>query len=93
MHAYENLEGIYQHCTEMQAMIGGEWFEELFGNPDEMSEDALAKVAIQELKDHLGMAEKPKITFSKVQKVIFPISCFSVSIIIGCTLQDPGYRT
>ena len=50
-------------------MIGGEWFESLFGDPDDMSEEALAEVAVQELENHLGIAERPSVKLSRIHKV------------------------
>lgn len=49
--------------------MGGEWFESLFGPPDDVCENSLAEVAIQELRNHLGIVEKPTIKLSKVHKV------------------------
>lgn len=52
-----------------QVMIGGEWFESLLGDPADVSEEALAEVAVQELENHLGIVEKPSVKLSRIHKV------------------------
>ena len=52
-----------------KVMLGGEWFESLFGAPDQMDELSLAQVAIQELRNHLGIVRSPAVKISKVHKV------------------------
>lgn len=50
-------------------MIGGEWFETLYGNPDDVSKESLTKVAVEELRKHLGITESPINVFTRIHKV------------------------
>jgi len=50
-------------------MLGGEWFEEIFGNAGEVSEEDVGKVAVEELQAHLGIKKEPIDMLVKIQKV------------------------
>ena len=50
-------------------MLGGEWFGELFGNPDEVSEDLITEVALKELRNQLGIVKQPSTVLSRIHKV------------------------
>ena len=50
-------------------MLGGEWFESLFGEPGKVSEESIKGVALAELKNQLGVTKKPIRSFSKIHKV------------------------
>ncbi len=50
-------------------MLGGEWFEDLFGSPDEVSSESIVEVALEELKSHLAITSTPTYVLSKIQKV------------------------
>lgn len=50
-------------------MLGGEWFEDLFGNPDEVSNQSIIKVAREELRLHLGITADPTNVLGKINKV------------------------
>lgn len=50
-------------------MLGGEWFEALFGSPDEVSEETITQVALEELETQLSLTARPTNVFCKIQKV------------------------
>ena len=57
-------------------MIGGHWFEELFGDPDNVSKDTLAQAALQSLHDQTGMtAIDPEECIVSVLKVVINELC------------------
>ncbi len=53
----------------VQVMMGGEWFESLFGNPDEVSEESIKKIALTELKEQLRITKQPTHAVSMIHKV------------------------
>lgn len=58
-------------------MIGGEWFESIFGRPDEASYESIKNVALEELRNHLGITKKPTHVLCKIQKVKVCLRDFS----------------
>ena len=52
-----------------QVMMGGHWFEELFGSPDTVSITALKQIALEELSCHLGISVEPQECMISVHKV------------------------
>ena len=52
-------------------MLGGEWFEKLFGQPEEVSEESIIQAALEELKNQLGITERPTHQICRIQKVIY----------------------
>lgn len=50
-------------------MLGGEWFEEIFGKAQEVTEEDMAKVAMEELQDQLGIQKQPVDITSRIHKV------------------------
>ena len=46
--------------------MGGSWFREQFGDPNDVSNDHLVQLAKQELKQQLGINETPFRTIAKV---------------------------
>lgn len=50
-------------------MLGGEWFEKLFGSPDEVSIESIIGVAREELRLHLGITSDPTETLGRIHKV------------------------
>ena len=54
----------------VQVMLGGEWFEDLFGNPDEVSDEFIIGVAQEELRLHLGITSHPTSVLGKIHKVV-----------------------
>jgi hypothetical protein len=55
-------------------MLGGEWFEDLFGSPDEVSNEFIERIAREELKHHLGITSHPTDALSKIHKVSLKVS-------------------
>lgn len=53
-------------------MLGGEWFEEMFGHPDAVNKDTIKQTALAELKSHLGITKEPIHAVSMIHKVSFP---------------------
>ncbi len=50
-------------------MIGGEWFEKIFGKTSEVSVEAVTEVAMEELQSHLGIKKQPTHFTTRIQKV------------------------
>ncbi len=50
-------------------MLGGHWFEELFGSPDSVELDTVSGAALQALDEHLGILGQPSHIITKVLKV------------------------
>lgn len=57
------------HMCMYQVMLGGEWFGEVFGSPEEVSEDSIAQVALEELRNQLGIVRQPCEILSRIHKV------------------------
>ncbi len=53
-------------------MTGGSRFQELFGNPDNADEDLIKQVALDGVKETLGIAEKPLKCLVSIQKDCIP---------------------
>ncbi|KAJ0066656.1 hypothetical protein NL108_016760, partial [Boleophthalmus pectinirostris] len=45
--------------TRLTVMMGGAWFQEVFGDPDQVSPDLLLSTAESAVKRHLGIRERP----------------------------------
>lgn len=50
--------------TRVTVMMGGAWFQEVFGSPDDVPEERLLAAATQAVRGHLGVTAAP--TWSKV---------------------------
>ncbi len=50
-------------------MLGGEWFESLFGSPDEVSEEKMTEAALDELRVQLGLVKQPSQVLCRIHKV------------------------
>ena len=53
----------------LQVMLGGEWFEELFGSPDTAKEETIKSAALETLQEHLGITQEPSYTVVNIHKV------------------------
>lgn len=53
-------------------MMGGAWFQEVFGDPDGVSEQALLDRATQGVASHLGVTAPPVWSLVALQKVSEP---------------------
>ncbi len=56
-------------CSFLQCMMGGAWFESLFGNKQECKPETLAELAQDTIRDHLGIDQKPFRVITNIQKV------------------------
>ena len=52
-----------------QVMMGGAWFQEVFGLPDTVSEDSLLAAATRAVRVHLGVEAAPSWSKVALQKV------------------------
>ena len=50
-------------------MMGGAWFQEVFGLPDTVSEDSLLAAATRAVRVHLGVEAAPSWSKVALQKV------------------------
>jgi len=53
----------------LQVMMGGAWFQEVFGSPDDVSEERLLAAATQAVRGHLGVTAAPSWSKVVLQKV------------------------
>ena len=53
-------------------MMGGAWFEELFGDPNNVDSDHLESIAIETVRDHLGITTTPIYSAVNVQQECIP---------------------
>ena len=51
--------------------MGGAWFEQHFGDPNDVSEKEIAEIAINEVRKQIGASEKPIRTIVNIHKVRF----------------------
>ena len=51
--------------------MGGAWFEQHFGDPNDVSEKEIAEIAINEARKQIGASEKPIRTIVNIHKVRF----------------------
>ncbi|XP_077985721.1 protoporphyrinogen oxidase-like [Glandiceps talaboti] len=54
--------------TRITCMMGGHWFQDLFGDPDTVHPDHLLSVAIETVQEHLGIKSIPIHSIVKVQQ-------------------------
>ena len=62
-------------CLLWQVMMGGKWFEELFGSPDTVDKEALKQIALEELACHIGISVEPVECLINVHKVFDTFVC------------------
>lgn len=58
--------------TRLTVMMGGAWFQEVFGSPDTVSEESLLAVATQAVRAHLGVGFPPSWSKVALQKNCIP---------------------
>lgn len=58
--------------TRMTVMLGGEWFEQLFGDPDTVSDDVITQAALEDLEEHLGITQLPFHAITRIHKNCIP---------------------
>lgn len=58
--------------TRLTVMMGGAWFQEVFGSPEEVTEECLLATATQAVHSHLGVTTAPIWTCVALQKDCIP---------------------
>ena len=53
----------------LQVMLGGQWFEQLFGDPYTVTDDVITQAALEDLESHLGITQQPSCIITRVLKV------------------------
>ena len=53
----------------LQVMMGGEWFNELGDDPESVSTNDIVRIALDSLKDHLGISDEPSNVVARIHKV------------------------
>ena len=57
-------------------MLGGEWFEELFGSVDSVNENEILSVAIEAVREYLNIKSDPIRYIINIEKVRFSNKTF-----------------
>ena len=63
------LESVPSNLFLFQCMMGGAWFEELFGSADSVTTSQLETVALESLREQLNITTEPNKVVSSVLKV------------------------
>ena len=50
-------------------MLGGEWFDELGCDPGNTSTDDIVRIALNSMRDHLGVTDEPSNVVACIHKV------------------------
>ncbi|XP_076010052.1 protoporphyrinogen oxidase [Genypterus blacodes] len=58
--------------TRLTVMLGGAWFHEVFGPPEEVKEEHLVTTATEAVRCHLGVTMAPSWSFAALQKDCIP---------------------
>lgn len=58
--------------TRLTVMMGGAWFQEVFGDPDHVSEDTLLSRAVSAVRQHLGVEQSPRWSSVAVHRDCIP---------------------
>ncbi|XP_069041130.1 protoporphyrinogen oxidase [Lepisosteus oculatus] len=58
--------------TRLTVMMGGAWFSEAFGSPEEVTDQQLLQMATQAVKGHLGVSAEPVWSYVALQKDCIP---------------------
>lgn len=61
-----------RESTRLTVMMGGAWFQEVFGDPDQVSEDALLSRAVSAVQRHLGVQQSPRWSSVTVHRDCIP---------------------
>lgn len=61
-----------QPSTRLTVMMGGSWFEELFGQPEGTDENKLAEIGLSALREQLGILQDPSYCKVIIQKNCIP---------------------
>ncbi|CAH1247351.1 PPOX [Branchiostoma lanceolatum] len=58
--------------TQLTVMMGGTWFNQLFGDPDKVDSSLLLDVAVTTVGQHLKITSEPLRSFTTIQKDCIP---------------------
>ncbi|XP_011405872.1 PREDICTED: protoporphyrinogen oxidase-like [Amphimedon queenslandica] len=58
--------------TRLTVMMGGEWFQELFGDPETIRSSTLSDIALKSLHTQLGISSDPLDCIATIQKSCIP---------------------
>ncbi|KAJ8035237.1 Protoporphyrinogen oxidase [Holothuria leucospilota] len=58
--------------TRLTCMMGGAWFEELFGHPESVDSDHLLSIALATIEDHLKIKQKPIYSLVNIHRDCIP---------------------
>lgn len=50
-------------------MLGGEWFDTLGDDPGNIGTDDIVRIALDSMRDHLGVTEEPSNIVARIHKV------------------------
>ena len=49
--------------------MGGEWFDTLGEDPSNIGTDDITRIALDSIRDHLGVTDKPSYIVARIHKV------------------------
>lgn len=61
-----------RESTRLTVMMGGAWFQEVFGDPDHVSQDDLLSRAVSAVSCHLGISQSPRWSSVAVHRDCIP---------------------
>lgn len=61
-----------QESTRLTVMMGGAWFQEVFGHPDDVSQEELLSRAVSAVSQHLGISQRPRWSSVAVHRDCIP---------------------
>ena len=64
-------------------MMGGSWFEELFGDPDKCDPNYLSEVAVKSIRDQLNITKEPYRVVCRIQKVQYILRVYTTCRILS----------
>lgn len=50
-------------------MLGGEWFDDLGEDPGNISTNDITRIALESIRDHMGITEEPSNIVARIHKV------------------------
>ena len=64
---------IGEPSTRVTCMMGGSWFPELFGSPDEVKTDTLDNAALESIGEQLRITQDPLLMQTTICKKCIPV--------------------
>ena len=68
--------------------MGGEWFDQLGDDPGNISTDDIIKIALDSMRDHLGVVDEPSNTVAHIHQVWLTSAVSLVYITHALVLQQ-----